>query len=144
MKASYEKDIVAWAQEQARLLRSGRLSELDVQHIAEEIDDVGKSEQRGLANRMAVLLCHLLKWVHQPELRGASWETTIQTQRSSIERRLRKTPSLQASFADKDWWADAWDDAMAQAALETGLHYRRFPAVCPWSAEEVLSRQFFG
>lgn len=144
MKASYEKDIVAWAQEQARLLRSGKLSELDVPHIAEEIDDVGKSEQRELASRMAVLLCHLLKWVHQPDLRDASWEATIQTQRSSIERRLRKTPSLQASFADKDWWADASDDAMAQAASETGIPYRRFPAQCPWSDEQVLSREFFG
>lgn len=102
MKTSYEKDIVAWAQEQARPLRSGKLSELDVQHVAEEIEDVGKSEQRELANRMAILLSHLLKWVHQPDYRGASREATIQTQRNSIERRLRKTPSLQTSFADRD------------------------------------------
>lgn len=144
MNASYEKDIVAWAQEQARLLRSGKLSELDVQHIAEEIEDVGKSEQRELASRMAVLLCHLLKWVHQPGHRSASWEATIQTHRNSIERRLRKTPSLQASLADQDWWADAWDDAIAQAASETGINYRRFPAQCPWDAEQVMSREFFG
>ena len=144
MKTSYEKDIVAWTQEQARLLRSGKLSELDVQHVAEEIEDVGKSEQRELANRMAILLCHLLKWVHQPDYRGASWEATIQTQRNSIERRLRKTPSLQTCFADRDWWADAWDDAIALAAAETGISYRRFPAECPWSAAEVMSREFFG
>jgi len=144
MKTSYEKDIVAWAQEQARLLRSGKLSELDVQHVAEEIEDVGKSEQRELANRMAILLCHLLKWVHQPDYRGASSEATIQIQRNSIERRLRKTPSLQTCFADRDWWADAWDDAIALAAAETGISYRRFPAECPWSAAEVMSREFFG
>lgn len=144
MKASYDKDIVAWAQEQARLLRSGKLSELDVQHVAEEIEDVGKSEQRELASRMAILLCHLLKWVHQPDYRGASWEATIQTRRSRIERRLRKTPSLQACFADSDWWADAWDAAIDLAASETGISYRRFPAECPWNAEEVMSREFFG
>ena len=50
----YETDVVAWASEQAALLRSGKLSEIDIEKIAEEIEDVGKSEQRELASRMAV------------------------------------------------------------------------------------------
>ena len=66
---TYEDDVVAWANEQARLLRTGRFDLLDIEHIAEEIEDVGKSEQRELANRMAVLLTHLLKWHYQPERR---------------------------------------------------------------------------
>jgi hypothetical protein len=44
--ATYEQDIVAWSEEQAALIRAGRLDRLDLQHIAEEIEDVGKSEQR--------------------------------------------------------------------------------------------------
>jgi len=32
----YEQDILLWAEEQARLLRAGRFSELDIDHIAEE------------------------------------------------------------------------------------------------------------
>ena len=58
----YENDIVAWANEQARLLRASRFDLLDLEHLAEEIEDVGRSEQRELANRMAVLLAHPLKW----------------------------------------------------------------------------------
>ena len=50
----YETDVVAWASEQARLIRAGRFDLLDREHIAEEIEDVGKSEQRELATRMAV------------------------------------------------------------------------------------------
>ena len=46
MSSTYENDIVAWANEQAYLLRSGKLSAIDIEHIAEEIEDVGKSEQR--------------------------------------------------------------------------------------------------
>ena len=80
MTAHYEADIVAWASEQARLLRSGRFDLLDTEHIAEEIEDVGKSEQRELASRMAVLLCHLIKWCYQPARQGASWLATIKTQ----------------------------------------------------------------
>ena len=143
MGTAYETDVVAWAQEQAALLRSGQFKGLDIQHIAEEIEDVGKSEQRELANRMAVLLSHLLKWQFQPERRGASWEATIHTQRNSVERRIRKTPSLRTSLADSDWWADAWDDAVVDASRETGLAYKAFPETCPWSPEQVMDQGFF-
>ncbi|MDR0781146.1 MAG: DUF29 domain-containing protein [Pseudomonadales bacterium] len=71
-RTSYDKDVVAWAAEQAALLRAGKFSALDVEHLAEEIEDVGKSEQRELSNRMAVLLAHLLKWQYQSARRGAS------------------------------------------------------------------------
>jgi hypothetical protein len=132
----YDTDIIAWANEQARLLRSGRLDRLDIEHIAEEIEDVGKSEQRELASRMAVLLAHLLKWQFQPERRGTSWETTIRTQRTSIHRRLHRTPSLAASLKDPDWWADAWDDALDAATRETEI--ADLPRSCPWDMGQVL------
>ena len=45
---TYETDLNAWANEQARLLRAGRFDLLDIEHIAGEIEDVGKSEQREL------------------------------------------------------------------------------------------------
>lgn len=50
-----QSDIVAWASEQAQLLRNKPFNLLDIEHLAEEIADVGKSEQRELASRMAVL-----------------------------------------------------------------------------------------
>ncbi len=63
----YETDVLAWSSEQARLLRAGQFGLLDLEHIAEEIEDVGKSEQRELASRLAVLMAHLLQWHSQPE-----------------------------------------------------------------------------
>ena len=137
MRAVYETDVVAWANEQARLLRAGRFDLLDREHIAEEIEDVGKSEQRELASRMAVLLAHLLKWQHQPEQQGNSWRLTIRAQRNGIERALAATPSLKAKMADAGWWQAIWDDALGIAASETGLS-DEFPAVCPWAESEVL------
>jgi hypothetical protein len=139
MGTNYETDVVAWANEQAALLRSGQLSSIDIENIAEEILDVGKSEQRELESRMAVLLAHLLKWQFQPERRSSSWEETIRVQRNRIERRLRKTPSLKASLSDPDWCADAWDDALDDASKETGITRLTFPQTCPWSIENILS-----
>ncbi len=86
----YEDDVVTWSTEQARLLREGRFDLLDIAHLAEEIEDVGKSEQRELANRMAVLLANLLKWQRQPTRRGASWQITIRNQRRGIAAAWRK------------------------------------------------------
>ena len=133
---AYEKDIVAWANEQAKLLRAGHYDLLDLEHIAEEIEDVGKSEQRELANRMAVLLAHLLKWQFQPGRRGASWERTIREQRRAIDKRLMRTPSLRPMLTDDDWLTEIWADAVSATASETGL--ADFPEACPWSAKDVL------
>lgn len=137
MGVSYEQDIVAWANEQARLIREGRFDLLDLAHIAEEIEDVGKSEQRELESRVAVLLAHLLKWQYQPERRGVSWTVTIRTQRERCNLRIKKTPSLKVSLADEDWLLDVWADAVDQAAKETNLDI--FPSRCPWSMTDVLT-----
>lgn len=102
VKIGYETDIVAWFCEQARLLKAGQFDQLDLEHLAEEIEDVGKSEQRELASRMAVLLTHLLKWQHRPGRRSASWEITIRNQQKGIIRRLGKTPSLKVDLQDAD------------------------------------------
>lgn len=137
----YEKDVLAWSREQAELLRAGRWSELDIAHIADEIDDVGKSEQRELANRMAVLLAHLLKWRFQPDRQSASWRRTIAEQRRAIARRLRKTPSLKASLEDADWLDGAWGDAVVKAIAKTGRD--DFPEHCLWSVAAILDESFY-
>jgi len=141
MGTPYEKDVVAWAMEQAALLRAGNLSALDIEHIAEEIEGVGKSEKRELASRMAVLLSHLLKWLHQPGRRGSSWNRSFKEQRKAIATALRQTPSLKASLSDTDWLAGVWADAVTKAVDETGLD--SFPEDCPWTMAQVLTEEFF-
>ncbi|MBK1641444.1 hypothetical protein CKO12_06060 [Chromatium okenii] len=133
----YEQDIVAWANQQAAALRTGHFAQLDLEHLAEEIEDVGKSEQRELMSRMAILIGHLLKWCYQPERRGASWESTIRTQREAIARRLQRTPSLKCTLFDPDWFADAWSDGRDLAVRETGVS--DLPNDCPWSIEMIFT-----
>ena len=77
----YERDFFAWANQQASLLRAGQFTEADIEHIAEEIESMGRSEKRELLSRLAILLMHLLKWQAQPMLRGNSWQATIKVQR---------------------------------------------------------------
>jgi Domain of unknown function DUF29 len=140
---SYDKDVILWSQEQARLLRAGRFAELDVEHLADEIEDVGKSEKRELANRMAVLLTHLLKWRSQPENRSQSWRATIVVQRKRIALAIKATPSLKAVMRDPDWQEDMWLDALAQASRETGLTMEDLPDACPWTTNQAADQDFW-
>ena len=133
----YDEDVLAWSREQAVLLRAGRFAELDIEHLADEIEDVGKSEQRELVSRMAVLLAHLLKWQLRPERRGSSWAITIRGQRKGIVRRVEKTPSLAPMLADPEWLTDAWTDAVTEFANQTSL--KNAPAACPWPMDDVLT-----
>ena len=124
-------------------MRAGRFSELDIEHLADEIDDVGKSEKRELASRMAVLLAHLLKWSRQPENRPPSWRATIIVQRKRIALALKETPSLKAVMRDRDWQEAVWLDARNQACKETGLAEDDVPKSCPWSMEQAADTEFW-
>lgn len=138
---TYDTDIIAWADEQAWLVRNKRFDLIDIEHIAEEIEDVGKSEQRELANRMAVLIAHLLKWQFEPERRGASWERTIREQRKSLGFHLKKVPSLRSKLSDSEWLESVWADAVTIAIKETGSE--DFPEACPWAIDNILSQNWF-
>ena len=142
MNTRYETDVVAWAREQASLIRAGCFDKLDLAHIAEEIEDVGKSEQRELASRMAVLLAHILKWKFQPQKRSVSWTLTIKEQRRLLGRRIKKTPSLAPMLVDPEWIDEIWVDAKGLAEKETGLDIGTFPEVCPWAMADVLAEDW--
>ena len=78
----YDQDFYAWANQQAALLRSGRLTEADIANIAEEIESMGRSEKRELVNRLTVSFCTLLKWQFQPGRRSISWRLTVENSRA--------------------------------------------------------------
>jgi hypothetical protein len=140
MGTSYDTDVLAWAMEQAWLLRAGQLSAIDALHIAEEIEDVGKSAQRELGSRMAVLLAHLLKWKYQPGRRGKSCQPTIRAQRTAVAHLLHRTPSLKHYFDDAEWLEVLWQDGVALAQADTELN---FPRHWIWQLGQVLDEAFW-
>ena len=137
----YETDVIAWANEQAAFIRAGRLDMLDLEHIADEIEDVGKSERRELKSRIAVLLAHLLKWQFQVGFQSNSWCRAIKEQRRGISGCLKETPSLKSDLGQPDWWDLVWSDAVSIAVKETGLDC--FPEFCPWSFDQIIHADFW-
>lgn len=141
MSDIYESDFYAWAMKNAELIRQGRLAEVDAEHIAEELESMGRSERRELVSRLAVLLAHLLKWQHQPEKRGHSWRYTIKEQRRAVERLLQDSPSLRAGL--QGYLEEAHEDAILEAARDTGLDETAFPVTCPFTLEQALDSEFW-
>lgn len=137
----YETDFYAWAQEQAALLRAGALQAADIANIAEEIDSMGRSEKRELVSRLAILLTHLLKWRFQPSFRGNSWRLSVREQRLRIKRHLEDNPSLKALLDAAI--VEGYELAVIAAQRETGFGDDVFPAICPWTFEDIMAPDFW-
>lgn len=136
----YENDFFGWTQQQADLLKTGRMSELDTEHLLEEIEAMGRGERRDLTRRLEILLVHLLKWRYQPELRGRSLRLTILEQRRRIAKLLAANPSLKPELGK--CFLDAYDDARFGAMKETGMALEHFPAETPFEIRDALDMDY--
>ena len=137
MAADYATDFYGWATETARKIRSGRLAEVNLEQVAEEIESLGKSEQQQLANRLVILLAHMLKWEFQPSQRKGGWEATINEQRFRIKRLLAKNPSLEPLI--EETIAEAYPEAVMSAVIDIGTMVEQdFPRTCPYTRGEIL------
>ncbi len=101
LKVLYEEDTVAWAENQAAALRAaahgGSNQELDWENLAEEIEDLAKSQRRSLHSHIRNIIEHLIKLEHSPADRPhRNWRVSITDSRIKVDDRLAESPSLRA------------------------------------------------
>jgi hypothetical protein len=140
MNSLYDRDFFEWTWQVARLLREGRFTEVDVEHLAEEIEDVGKRDQRGVWSRLRIVICHLLKWQLQPQKRSRSWRASIWTRRDALVDIFDQSPSLRGNAFET--LPEIYDEAVRRAMEETGLARECFPPACPYTFEQVMDFDF--
>ncbi len=136
----YDQDFLRWTEQQVRLLGSQQWDELDIANLIEEVSSLGKQQRQEFRNRVAVLLCHLLKWQYQPNRQGRSWNLTIKEQRIQIDQLLGENPSLKGSL--DELLTVAYRLGVLQAAKESGLEESIFPTICPYSFEQIMDPNF--
>lgn len=136
----YEQDFHRWLTANVAIIREGQLGEIDAEHIAEELEAMGKRERRELVSRLTVLLAHLLKWEFQPSHRSRSWRNTLTVQRGELADLLEDSPSLRAEL--ENYIDRAYSRARLLAEDETGLDAALFPAECPYALEAILDPAF--
>lgn len=135
-KAPYEKDFHLWTETQVNFLKKGEFENLDIDHLIEEIESLGRSERDKLERFLTLLLMHMLKVKYQPERHTKSWDLSIKNSRHQAKKVLKENPSLKPKLQQS--LKDAYFSARLEAAIETGLEERAFPKECPWKIDEIL------
>lgn len=136
----YNQDFCLWAEQTARFLRSSRYSEIDMENLIDEVEDMSRSEKRALLSNARVVLMHLLKCKYQPEKRSNSWLSSIREHRTRLRDAFKDSPSLRSYF--QETFDECYQDARKQAADETALPLDVFPQASPFTLDECLNEDF--
>jgi len=132
----YMDDETAWVEMMAELVRRRDLTALDLENLRAYLTDMAQRDRREVLNRLVVLLAHLLKWEFQPNKRSRSWRTTVLHQRQKLSKVAGRGVLREHAEAVL---AEAYEDAVELAASETGLPGASFPAVCPYTIEQLFA-----
>jgi acyl carrier protein phosphodiesterase len=138
----YDQDYWQWTQEQIQSLQKGHWAALDIDNLVEELETLGRSEQREIGSYLQVLIMHLLKCEYQPEKRTSSWNQTLNHCRNKVQDDLEDTPSLQRFLVDQEWLEKYYRRARRDAAEETNKAHNIFPEHCPYIIEQILDSEF--
>jgi hypothetical protein len=142
---AYETDFYAWTQAQAAVIRARAWDQVDVEHVAEEIEDLWKAAAHHLGN----LLLGFIELIYRPsadEEGNYYWQSAVvDFERSMLER----------------WGEDSEADHQrllallaarlpgAYAAERARLLRRRTPPAgvpperCPWTLDQLLDEQWW-
>ncbi len=139
--ALYEEDYYLWLTTTTNHLLSGRLDELDVPNLVDELEGAAWSEKWTLLDLLEIVLLHLIKYQVLSGFRSGSVRALIDARRYRLLHRLEDSPSLRVmleSNLDRQYAS-----AKLLAIAHTGLSDNSFPIDCPYSLEEVLELDWF-
>ncbi|NRR30129.1 DUF29 domain-containing protein [Oxalobacteraceae bacterium] len=139
--SDYEADFLIWINTQVALLREKKFDQLDLDNLIEELDSMARRDKREIANRIQVLLTHLLKYRYQSSRRSKSWRNTIREQRTQIRSIVEDMPSV-AQFID-GYISKRYPHARESAAEQTRIPVAFFPSANPFTSEQILDLNYF-
>ncbi len=139
-KPLYERDFCLWVEEQVRLLKEGRLQQLDIANLIDEIESLGIHEKLEVKTNLVVVLKHLLKYQYQPRRRSRGWLSSIVEHRRRLRDDLTTSPSLRGYAREQ--FEECYQDGRRQALIETGLAEAALPPASPYTLAQTLDPGF--
>jgi Domain of unknown function DUF29 len=139
----YDEDFYAWTQQQAEALRTHFRGDnrLDVEHLAEEVEDLGKSELHAVESFIEHIIAHLLKLDYSGQAPPrAHWRAEIVNFRQNIERKI--SPSIRRRVAREldELYRRARQTAAVGALVHEPDLIRRLPKACPYDWDTIWHR----
>lgn len=149
----YEKDFQLWIEQTIHQLKNRDFDRLEINHLIEELADLGKSERNALESNLKILLAHLLKLTVQrdaPDSMKDSWCQSVDEHRQRVKDALTKIPSLKSYFSTA--LTEAYPDGRKLAIKEgkrakygVRIPYEsEYPHTCPFTQLEILDEEFYG
>jgi hypothetical protein len=145
----YETDFVAWTQEQAaelRRLRDARINtRLDLDLLAEEVEDLGSELRFAVRSHVARIIEHLLKIEYSPAHEPRhGWRRSVRNARDEVEQRM--TPTVRRDVEKQ--LSKLFEKARRNVAdsLEAYREYDALdalPTLNPYSLDEILDPDFW-
>jgi hypothetical protein len=136
LKQLYEIDELEWLRETIELLREKRFHDLDIEHLMEELDDMGNEKKRGVESLLEQVIRHLLLlqyWTTQKEMNGTHWRGEVYTFRVQLKRKL--TTNLRNHLASE--LDNLYQDGLGFVRIKTDYQIE-FPSQCPYSLDQLL------
>lgn len=149
----YDSDLQLWIEQTIQQLQNHEFESLDIQHLIEELVDLGKSEKNTLRSNLKILLAHLLKLKIQhdaPDSMKGSWYSSVMEHRQRVLDNLADTPSLKSFLVEAI--EKAYPDARKLAIKESKFakfgvripEESEYPITFPFSIEQILNEDFYG
>jgi len=149
----YENDFDLWLEQTINQLKSQQFEQLDIEHLIEELTDLGKSNKRSLESNLIILIAHLLKLKIQqdaPEMMKSSWLDSVSEHRQRILYDLEEIPSLKshletaiATVYPSSRKLAIKEGKRAKFGVRVPLE-KEYPLDCPFTAEQILDEDFEG
>lgn len=149
----YAEDFGLWIEQTIQQLQNHKFEALDIEHLVEELVDLGKSERNVLKSNLTILLAHLLKLRVQhdvPEQMKSSWYSSVLEHRQRVLNNLADTPSLNSFLAEaiEKTYFDARKLSIKEGKLaKLGVRVpeeNEYPMTCPFTIEQIINEDFYG
>ena len=140
LKQLYEIDDSQWLGETVSLLRNHQFQQLDLEHLIEELEDLGKEKKNALASFLEQVIRHLLLlqyWTKETEYNTINWQEEIYNFRTQLRRKM--TANLRNYLEEELNYI--YEDALGFVKIKTA-NTVIFPSQCPYSLEQLLDRDW--
>ena len=140
LKQLYEIDDSQWLGETISLLRNHQFQQLDLEHLIEELEDLGKEKKNAVASLLEQVIRHLLLlqyWTKETEYNTINWQEEIYNFRTQLRRKI--TANLRNYLEEELNYI--YEDALGFVKIKTA-NTVIFPSQCPYSLEQLLDRDW--
>jgi hypothetical protein len=140
LKQLHDLDDAQWLEETVSLLKKHQFQQLDLDHLIEELEDLGREKKNTVASLLEKIIRHLLLlqyWTRESEYNTVHCQEEIYTSRTQLGRKI--TINL-SNYLEKEL-NSIYQDVLGFVKIKT-MSAVTFPAQCPYSLEQLLDRDW--